>query len=745
MSIANWDVEAYQHLQKANYEKIIDIYQLLIDQQPNLISNYWYLGLAYLLQGKEEEAQFTWLVALSKQSDDDNEQENKQLVQILEQEANRQEINQNEQIAWLIRGNIRELEPDNLSNILSLISLDVSLGDMNGSKIVEWGAIDLVNSVARENISETLLNKVLQKILCIVSEESLEFARVCLAKFADSKLILQTITNTASKIETSTPDYPISLVDICYQNNPHNLEVINSLFYLCLKNSSNNDQSYEQALICGKQFLEHSQSLADDILGYSQLLLLFLRTSNSQEALNLYPTYLSKLNDLKIKAEKKEIISFDANTKPHMPFFSYALLYLQDKPVQNRYFCNLFGKIFQDLVDSTITNNQNKYKRKNNVTQLNSQRPLKIGYIANTIRGHSVGILSRWLVRYHNKERFKIYIYYWDQIIDEITEKWFVKNAEKFYFDNNKKYKYCSTLPQKIQDDGIDILVDLDSLTYPPTMSVMAHKPAPIQITWLGLDASGIPSIDYFIADPYVLPENAQNYYSEKIWRLPQTYLAIDGFEINTPTLTREDLNISSDAIIFMNLQSGYKRHPNIIKMQMRILKSVPNSYLLVKGAGNKSITENLFFQLASEEGVELERLRFLGHNATTYSHRGNLALADVVLDTYPYNGATTTLEILWAGIPMVTRVGEQFAARNSYTFMVNAGISEGIAWTDEEYVEWGIKLGTDESLRRDISWKLKESRKTAPLWNAKQFTKEMEDAYQQMWNIYLENYLSKN
>ena len=85
----------------------------------------------------------------------------------------------------------------------------------------------------------------------------------------------------------------------------------------------------------------------------------------------------------------------------------------------------------------------------------------------------------------------------------------------------------------------------------------------------------------------------------------------------------------------------------------------------------------------------------------------------------------------------MVTRVGEQFASRNSYTMMINAGITEGIAWSDEEYVEWGIKLGRDSVLRQEISWKLKESRKSAPIWNARQFTNEMEKAYQQMWEIY--------
>jgi predicted O-linked N-acetylglucosamine transferase (SPINDLY family) len=96
-------------------------------------------------------------------------------------------------------------------------------------------------------------------------------------------------------------------------------------------------------------------------------------------------------------------------------------------------------------------------------------------------------------------------------------------------------------------------------------------------------------------------------------------------------------------------------------------------------------------------------------------------------------------METLWMGVPLVTRVGEQFAARNSYTMMINAGISEGIAWTDEEYIEWGIRLGKDAALRQHISWKLRQSRQTAPLWDGKQFTREMEKAYEQMWRNYVE------
>jgi predicted O-linked N-acetylglucosamine transferase (SPINDLY family) len=213
----------------------------------------------------------------------------------------------------------------------------------------------------------------------------------------------------------------------------------------------------------------------------------------------------------------------------------------------------------------------------------------------------------------------------------------------------------------------------------------------------------------------------------------------VNGFEVGVPTLRRDHLDIPSDAVVYLSAQSSYKRHPSTGQLQLKILKEVPNSYFLIKGAGDEESLNNFFNQLAEEEGVACDRFRFLPQDPTEAIHRANLGIADVVLDTYPYNGATTTLETLWMCIPLVTRVGEQFSARNSYAMMKNAGVTEGIAWTDDEYVEWGVRLGKDAVLRQQISWKLLQSRRTSPLWNGKQFAREMENAYEQMWQIYVD------
>ncbi|MBE9234453.1 O-linked N-acetylglucosamine transferase, SPINDLY family protein, partial [Cuspidothrix issatschenkoi LEGE 03284] len=311
-------------------------------------------------------------------------------------------------------------------------------------------------------------------------------------------------------------------------------------------------------------------------------------------------------------------------------------------------------------------------------------------------------------------------------------KQWYINNSTQVY----KGGIASSDIAEQIYNDEIDILIDLDSITLDISCEIMSLKPAPVQVTWLGWDASGIPTIDYFIADPYVLPAWAQDYYTEKIWRLPHTYIAVDGFEVGVPNIKRDTLDIPSDAVVYLSSQRGYKRHPEIGRLQMKIIKEVPNSYFLLKGFGDSEAMQGFFMQLADEEEVDCSRLRFLPLVTSECIHRANLAIADIVLDTYPYNGATTTLETLWMGIPLVTRVGKQFAARNSYTMMMNVGVTEGISWSDEEYVEWGVRLGKDADLRQKVAWKLKYSRQTSPLWNGKQFTREMEKAYQEMWTL---------
>ncbi|MBD3880221.1 tetratricopeptide repeat protein [Phormidium tenue FACHB-886] len=474
--------------------------------------------------------------------------------------------------------------------------------------------------------------------------------------------------------------------------------------------------------------LARSSSLIDQVLFTHLSLSALMSTCGEwQHSWKSYQIHKQLLASLGAGAEVA-----DRNRLPNLLGMGAFLLYFEDNPKINRPIRSQFAAVCQaELQQQVATQRGQRYHQTYAPLGGSVNRPLKIGYLSECLRQHSIGWLIRWLLKYHDRHRFDVHLY---SLMP--AEDWLQNSFRAAYGDRFQTLPPTAVeIADRIYQDKIDILVELDSLTSLSGCGAVALKPAPIQVNWLGYDASGIPGVDYFIADPYVLPEAAQSYYQEKIWRLPQTYIAVEGFEAHTPSLRRDQLGIPADAIAYLSSQSGLKRNPDNVRLQLRILKEVPHSYFLIKSwRASLERLESFFGQLADAEGVSRDRLCFLPGVASEFTHRANLGLADVVLDTYPYNGATTTLEALWMGLPIVTRVGEQFAARNSYTMMQNVGLSEGIAWTDEEYVEWGVRLGQDATLREEIGYRLRRSRHTSPLWNAKVFTQQMETAFEQMW-----------
>jgi predicted O-linked N-acetylglucosamine transferase (SPINDLY family) len=720
-----WLETAYQELLQGNYAQVAKIYEQALEDEPEEIPYYWYLGVAYLLQEKEEEAQTTWFCPFMDAGEETTQAWTEELLQVLETEAQRQETNQNYRLSWLLRQHIREIKPHLIENLLCLLRLELTLETFNNTHLTEWGIVELIKESPQGTINSELLENLLTQILKFPTLESVALAESALLQTGGDGHIINIILSKANYMgnEHKFLLYAADLTKLCLKYQPDNLAILKELFwYYALA------EKYEELKEVGTHFYDKSQTIGQKAFGSYQLLYLTMLTADWLEVIPLAKNHQILLQQM--ATEQPEIP--EQFIRDSFIIISQPLLYIDDKPRENRSIINQISALFQK--NSTANYICPVHFPPPSTKQ--TPKKLKIGYIGHTLRGHSVGWLSRWLIHYHNREEFSIALYFINQKEDEITQKWFREKADLAV----NLPKDVKTIFTQIVKDEIDILVDLDSFTFNITGFVMALKPAPVQVSWLGMDSTGIPALDYFIADPYVLPEDAQQYYQETIWRLPHTYIAVDGFEVDVPTLKKEDLGIPRDAVVYFNVQNALKRHPDTIHLQMKILRAVPNGYLLIKGTGKPEIIKKLFTEIAEEEQVDCARLIFLDRDADEAIHRANLSIADIVLDTYPYNGATTTLETLWMGIPLVTRVGEQFAARNSYAFMMNVGVSEGLAYTDDEYVEWGIKLGTEENLRQQVAWKLRQSRKTSPLWNAQQFTREMEKAYQQMWQKYLDS-----
>jgi predicted O-linked N-acetylglucosamine transferase (SPINDLY family) len=655
-------------------------------------------------------------------------------MQVLQTEAERHSSLGDYQIAWAIRQHMQEIAPADVSNLLHIIALSIQLGTFTGENLTASGIVELLQA-EQSAVDANLLLLVLQEVLNYAPEEPavLTFTEACLHHAQQPQAFIDVVMFASLKIAHSAqkPTLASRLAELCCRRDPNNTEVLNNLtiFY-------QNCGEYLKGIETAKKSYEKAESLLNKVHA-NNLLIRGLMSASGYWAAAC--SALKREKDLMLSVIKEWPTNIEAvanNRLINSPFF---FPYFNDEPRDQRLMQNKISSLYQENLENYAKVDVERYRHSplSEPSRTTTKKVLKIGYVSHFLRKHSVGWIARWLFQYHDRERFQVYAYlYCQSSIDDFVQQWIVNNTYKTY----RFEMPCIDIVEQIHKDEIDILIDLDSITFDSTCAIFSIKPAPIQVTWLGWDASGLPAIDYFIADPYVLPDSAQEYYTEKIWRLPKTYVAVDGFEVGVPTLRRDRLDIPSDAVIYFVTQRGYKRHLDNVRLQMRIIKEVPNSYLLIKGFADEASSKAFFAEVAEEVGLSGERLRFLPTDPSSEVHRANLGIADVVLDTYPYNGATTTLETLWMGIPLVTRVGQQFAARNSYTMMMNVGVTEGIAWSDEEYLEWGVRFGKDEALRQKVAGKLKASRQTAPLWNARQFTREMELSYSQMWARYQDN-----
>lgn len=750
-------LQAEAYFAKGDYAEAVEFYTSAIVEHPAETKLYGYLGLALLLQGEEVDAQSTWMVPiLEAESNEEQIRCTAELLEVLQTEADRQAKNTNYESAWLIRQHLQEFNPEHLGNLLCILQLalkaeifsfedELLIQVIDALRLASEATTDLLyadEDIAEPEIDGERLLQIAQLLLDfnLSHPTVLEFLQVCVPYWSSPSLLPNAITLLLEKASEcygqSLHQSAAHISRLCVTLAPNDVNLLFKVLHII---QHGNLECLQESVRLAERCIALSTRLVDRMIAVNALLASWIYSGGRwQRAVEIFQDFQATLSQLVQTHSELTEGKLDAGFLSGLLPLGGLLFYFEDSPRTNRSLRNQLAQITQHHLQVALKHEFQQYQcthlsRKNRA--IKTHRP-RIGYLAGSFRQHSVGWLCRWLLQYHDRNQFDVHLYSSRHSNDFIQESLRDNYGDRFHSVPSS----VAEIANQIHDDGIDILIELDSLTSLGGCGVMALKPAPVQVHWLGYDSSGIPSVDYFIADPYVLPDDAQDYYSETIWRLPHTYIAVDGFEVHLPSLRRDQLNIPGDAIVYLSSQTGMKRNIDNARLQLRILKEVPNSYFLIKSfRAIPELIENFFKELAEEEGLSVDRLRFLPDVPSEFTHRANLALADIVLDTYPYNGATTTLEALWMGLPIVTRVGQQFAARNSYTMMMNAGITEGIAWTDDEYLAWGIRLGQDEALRQDVFYRLKQSHLISPLWHGRQFAREMETAYEQMWQLFLD------
>jgi predicted O-linked N-acetylglucosamine transferase (SPINDLY family) len=245
----------------------------------------------------------------------------------------------------------------------------------------------------------------------------------------------------------------------------------------------------------------------------------------------------------------------------------------------------------------------------------------------------------------------------------------------------------------------------------------------------------GIKSMDYIIADKIIIPDNEKKYYSEKVKYLPECYIseAKDLLLKSTKNFTRLDFNLPDNKFIFCAIHNPLKINPRIFGIWVKILKRVKNSVLWIT-ANNEPSKENILSEL-KKNGLEANRIVFAGRVKEGGDHLKRLKLADLLLDTYPYNSHSTTYDYINAGLPMVTLKGNSFASRVGASIYSSLKLQELIAKTESEYENIAVKLANDELKIKEIKDKMKKNAANSNLFKAKEFTKELEQVYLEIFN----------
>lgn len=355
---------------------------------------------------------------------------------------------------------------------------------------------------------------------------------------------------------------------------------------------------------------------------------------------------------------------------------------------------------------------------------------IRIAYVSGDLREHAVAILMTELFELHDKNRFEVFaISLQPETSSSLGQR--VKNAFPHFIDVTAKSDV--EVAQLIESLEIDIAVDLMGFTANSRTAIFAYRPAPIQINYLGYPGTmGVDYIDYIVADEYLIPADLQKHYCEKIIYLPDCFQVNDSKRfVPSKIPTRSELGLPATGFVFCAFNGSYKFTPPFFDAWMSILTAVPDSVLWLF-ADNPMVEENLRRE-AINRGVAVERLIF-SKKVVYQLYLAQYPLADLFLDTLPFNGGTTVSDALWMGLPVLTYSGEAFAARMAGSLLNALGLPELITSNLLDYANKAIQLATTPTLLAEIRAKLAEHKKTYPLFNPSVFCKHLESAYTTLW-----------
>ena len=355
---------------------------------------------------------------------------------------------------------------------------------------------------------------------------------------------------------------------------------------------------------------------------------------------------------------------------------------------------------------------------------------IHIGYFSSDFRTHPVALVTAGLFESHDRSKFEVtaFVFGPKNTADELTAR-LARAFDRFVDVREKSNLEVAALARNL---GVDIAIDLNGYTAHSRTEIFALRAAPIQINFLGYPATmGAGFMDYMIADGTVVPREQQRHYVEKIAYLPGSFLPFDSsYPVPEKQFTREALGLPSSGFVFCSFNNSYKILPEVFDRWMRILGRTENSVLWLQQA-NETVAGNLRKE-AAKRGIDGGRLIFANRMPSLGDHIARIRAADLFLDTFPYNAHSTALDILWAGLPLLTCPGESFASRVASSLLRTVGMPELIAASPAQYEELALELAANPARLAQLRRKLTE--RNSSLFDTKRYTSKLEAVYEAMY-----------
>ena len=363
-----------------------------------------------------------------------------------------------------------------------------------------------------------------------------------------------------------------------------------------------------------------------------------------------------------------------------------------------------------------------------------SPRRIRLGYLSADFRDHPVAYAIAETIERHDRTRFEVFGYSYGPNDGSALRRRLETAFDRFVDLRTAGNEEAARL---IHSDRVDLLIDLTGYTRLGRPRILVSRPAPIQVNFLGfLGTMGAEFIDYIIVDAFIAPLSQQRFYTEKLVHLAGGWWPTEiHWDIAEEARPRSAYGLPEDGFVFCCFNTSYKIAPPIFDVWMRLLKAIPHSALWL-GAANSVVQGNLRHE-AAQRGIGPERLVF----APREPMAGYLArhrLADLFLDTLPYNAVGTAYHALLAGLPVLTCAGETFAGRTAGSMLLAAGLPELVTLSIEEYERLAMRLAREVDLLIDIRRRLMRAQSSAALFDATRAARELEKAFARMWETWL-------